>query len=124
MRKVLLVLVALVAFAAIPSVGYAQGNACDNPGQGTPPFCPDPDPGTDGTPGAGGAGGQYDDGQYVDNGNGAGVTLGRAGVGGGDVGSVELAKTGYDVSILALVGGFAIAGGLGLVALQRRRVTS
>src|SRR5215210_9564537 len=103
MRKVLLVLVALVAFAAaIPSVGYAQGNACDNPGQGTPPFCSD---GTDGTPGAGGADGQYDDGQYVDNGNGGGVTLGSAGgvggngVGGNGVGSVELAKTGYEVSI-------------------------
>ena len=42
------------------------------------------------------------------------------GVGGGGVGGVTLARTGSDAWILALVGGVALAGGLGLLAAQRR----
>jgi hypothetical protein len=45
------------------------------------------------------------------------------GVGGGGVGgvtSVALARTGFDAWILAALGGLALAGGLGLLAAQRR----
>jgi len=45
---------------------------------------------------------------------------GNVGVGGGGVGGVNLARTGSDAWILALVGGVALAGGLGLLAAQRR----
>ena len=45
---------------------------------------------------------------------------GDVGHGGGGVGGVTLARTGSDVWILALVGGVALAGGLGLLAAQRR----
>jgi LPXTG-motif cell wall-anchored protein len=41
------------------------------------------------------------------------------GVGGGSE-SVELAETGFDAWILALVGGLALAGGLGILVAQRR----
>jgi hypothetical protein len=43
------------------------------------------------------------------------VTTSRGGVGG-----VVLARTGFEAWILALVGGAALAGGIGLLALQRR----
>jgi hypothetical protein len=43
------------------------------------------------------------------------VTTNRGGVGG-----VVLARTGFEAWILALVGGAALAGGIGLLALQRR----
>ena len=39
---------------------------------------------------------------------------------GGGVDSVELAQTGFDAWVLALIGGFSLAGGLGLLAAQRR----
>jgi LPXTG-motif cell wall-anchored protein len=45
---------------------------------------------------------------------------GNVGHGGGGVGGVTLAQTGSDAWILALVGGVALAGGLGLLAAQRR----
>jgi hypothetical protein len=48
-----------------------------------------------------------------------GVGGGVGGVGGG-VGGVGLAVTGFDAWILALVGGAVVAGGLGLLAAQRR----
>jgi hypothetical protein len=41
------------------------------------------------------------------------------GVGGG-VNSVTLARTGFDAWVLALIGGLSLAGGLGLLAAQRR----
>ena len=44
---------------------------------------------------------------------------GAHGVGGG-VQSVSLARTGFDAWILALLGGLSAAGGLGLLAAQRR----
>ena len=42
------------------------------------------------------------------------------GVGGGHVSSVHLARTGFDAWVLALLGGVAVAGGIGLLAAQRR----
>ena len=42
------------------------------------------------------------------------------GVGGGGVQSVTLARTGFDAWVLALLGGVSLAGGLGLLAAQRR----
>ena len=47
------------------------------------------------------------------------VGVRSVGVSGG-VGGVSLARTGFDAWILALVGGASLAGGLGLLALQRR----
>jgi LPXTG-motif cell wall-anchored protein len=47
------------------------------------------------------------------------VGVGGGGVGGG-VTSVTLARTGFDAWVLALIGGAALAGGLGLLAVQRR----
>ena len=37
--------------------------------------------------------------------------------------SVELARTGFDVGVLALFGGIALASGLALLVMQRRRVS-
>jgi hypothetical protein len=48
----------------------------------------------------------------------SGVTSG--GVGGGGVQAVTLAATGFDAWVLALIGGVSAAGGLGLLAAQRR----
>src|SRR5215218_10041077 len=50
---------------------------------------------------------------------GADVT-GVGGVGGGGVQSVTLARTGFDAWVLALIGGLTLAGGIGLLAAQRR----
>jgi hypothetical protein len=47
------------------------------------------------------------------------VSGGGGGVGGG-VQSVTLARTGFDAWVLALLGGLSVAGGLGLLAAQRR----
>ena len=44
---------------------------------------------------------------------------GSGGVGGGAQ-SVTLARTGFDAWVLALIGGVSLAGGLGLLAAQRR----
>jgi hypothetical protein len=55
------------------------------------------------------------------HGHGGGVTTGHVGgVGGGGVGGVTLARTGFDAWVLALIGGLSLAGGLGLLAAQRR----
>ena len=48
------------------------------------------------------------------------VSHGGGGVGGGEVQSVTLARTGFDAWVLALLGGVSLAGGLGLLAAQRR----
>ena len=48
------------------------------------------------------------------------TSFGHGGGHGGGVGGVTLARTGADAWILALVGGVALAGGLGLLAAQRR----
>jgi len=44
--------------------------------------------------------------------------------GGGGVGGVSLARTGFEAWILALIGGAALAGGVGMLALRRRGVLS
>ncbi len=44
--------------------------------------------------------------------------------GGGGGGGVSLARTGFDAWILALIGGAALAGGVGMLALRRRGVLS
>lgn len=67
----------------------------------------------------------------VDNGHGHGDVDGRGhGHGGGDVtvsggvgggvGGVTLARTGFDAWIFALIGGALLAGGIGILAAQRR----
>ena len=50
--------------------------------------------------------------------------VGGGNVSGGGVGGVTLARTGFDAWILALVGGAALAGGVGMLALRRRSVVS
>jgi len=62
--------------------------------------------------------------------NNNGVDDDNEGVGGGDddddddsVESVELARTGFDVGLLALFGGIALASGLALLIVQRRRIS-
>jgi hypothetical protein len=47
-------------------------------------------------------------------------SVGVGGVGGGGVGGVTLARTGFDAWALALLGGLSLAGGIGLLAAQRR----
>ncbi len=54
-----------------------------------------------------------------DHGVGGGAVHGVGGIGGG-VGGVRLAVTGFDAWILAALGGLSLAGGLGLLAAQRR----
>src|SRR5215204_2952732 len=57
-------------------------------------------------------------------GQGGGVGVRNFGVGGGGVGGVggvTLARTGFEAWALALMGGLSVAGGLGLLAAQRRR---
>ncbi len=67
-----------------------------------------------------GRGGDFDHhGRGGDFGVGGGGVHGVGGVGGG-VGGVTLARTGFDAWILALVGGAALAGGVGMLALRRR----
>ena len=61
-------------------------------------------------------------GGHVSGGHVSGVGGGHVsggGVGGG-VQSVSLARTGFDAWVLALLGGLSVAGGLGLLAAQRR----
>ena len=43
-----------------------------------------------------------------------------AAVASGGVGGVTLARTGFDAWALALLGGLSLAGGIGLLAAQRR----
>ena len=75
----------------------------------------------------GGEGGGDGDGDGDDGGEGGGdssddddVTSSGGGTGGGSVESVTLAQTGFDAWVLALIGGLSLAGGLGLLAAQRR----
>jgi hypothetical protein len=59
-------------------------------------------------------------GRFHGGGVGGGVGVRGGGVGGGGVGGVGLAVTGFDAWIVALIGGGLLAGGLGLLAAQRR----
>ena len=65
-------------------------------------------------------GGDVDGDGDVDGVGGGGVSTFGVGGGHGGVGGVTLARTGFDAWILALIGGAALAGGLGLLAAQRR----
>jgi LPXTG-motif cell wall-anchored protein len=148
MTKVLALLVALVAFAAIPSVAFAgdggdggervegpcqrggdceqeneieEGNVRGDVGQQNCIATGDCHQSIDQSRrtkihrSVVGVGGHDDD---DDN----GVTTGNVAVGGG-VGGVTLARTGADAWIFALIGGVALAGGIGLLSVQRRRQT-
>jgi len=74
----------------------------------------------------GGGGGDFDgdndgvSGDDDDDVSGHGHGHGGGDVGGGSVQSVNLARTGFDAWVLALIGGISLAGGLGLLAAQRR----
>ncbi|CAA9515078.1 MAG: hypothetical protein AVDCRST_MAG17-2229 [uncultured Solirubrobacterales bacterium] len=70
----------------------------------------------------------FDGDTFVDD-NDNGVDDDNEGVGGGDdndndgVEGVQLARTGFDVGLLALFGGIALASGLALLIVQRRRTS-
>ena len=72
--------------------------------------------------GVGGGEGDRDHVRHGVSGHGGGVGggVGGGGVGGGGVQSVSLARTGFDAWVIALLGGVSLAGGLGLLAAQRR----
>jgi hypothetical protein len=160
MKKVLLLLVALAAFAAFPAMALAQNGFEENEGE----VEGDQEAESEAGGGSAGSGGQAGGGQSAvqqcqvgvgncdqsidqsqtfnqfgqggngdDNGEGhghggdvdrfghGGVDAGHVGgVGGGGVGGVTLARTGFDAWVLALIGGLSLAGGLGLLAAQRR----
>jgi len=67
-----------------------------------------------------GGGGQFGQGGGQGGGGGGQFGQGGGGVGGGGVQSVQLARTGFDAWMLALLGGLSLAGGLGLLVAQRR----
>ncbi len=78
--------------------------------------------GVDDRSGSGGGGGEGGDGDDGDSSGGGNVTSSGGsggGIGGGSE-SVTLAQTGFDAWVLALLGGLSLAGGLGLLAAQRR----
>ena len=73
--------------------------------------------------GDGGDGDGDGDGVGGDDGEGGGDVTSSGGTGGaigGGSESVTLAQTGFDAWVLALLGGLSLAGGLGLLAAQRR----
>ena len=146
MSKVLTLLVALALFAALPAVAAAQGT--EPSGEGDVISSGNEQEGEieqDAEAGSGGNAGnqacliQQNAGRDAnaacnqeqnfldvnrngvndrDEGHHRGV--GVSGVGGVGVESVTLARTGFDAWVLALIGGAALAGGLGLLAAQRR----
>jgi hypothetical protein len=64
-------------------------------------------------------GGGDDDDVSGDNDDNGDNDVSTSGVGGGNVESVTLARTGFDAWLLALFGGLSLAGGLSLLVLQR-----
>jgi hypothetical protein len=70
--------------------------------------------------GAGGHARHQGHGGHHGHGGHGGVVHGVGGGVGGGVTSVALARTGFDAWILAALGGLSLAGGLGLLAAQRR----
>ena len=65
-----------------------------------------------------GRGGDFDHDRVHGQGGG---NVGVSGVGGGGVGGVTLARTGFEAWAVALMGGLSVAGGVGLLAVKRRR---
>ena len=66
-------------------------------------------------------GGDFDHDRHGVGGGDVGVSgVGGGGGVGGGVGSVTLARTGFDAWVLALIGRLSVAGGIGLLAAQRR----
>jgi hypothetical protein len=153
MKKLLGLLVAVVALAAIPSVAFAgngpdrvegpcqrggdceqensvEGNVSGNVAQQNCIATGDCTQSIDQSRvtnvsrfGVGGRGHGHGvtTGRFGVGGGGVGVTgVGGVGGGGGGVGGVTLARTGADAWILALIGGLAVAGGVGILAAQRR----
>jgi hypothetical protein len=150
MKKVLLLLVALAAFAAFPAMAFAGDNGGNEQENEVEVGEQENESGQDTNADNGGqagnqtgtcqqvAGGDadcsidqsqnFERNVFIDNnGNGVdddeeGVGGGHVtrGVGGGGVGGVTLARTGFDAWVLALIGGLSLAGGLGLLAAQRR----
>src|SRR5215218_2279194 len=146
MSKVLGMLVALAIFAAVPAVAFGQDNASHNHqsghidqsasagsggNAGNQAAIVQQNAGRDanaavnqsqnfstGGAGVSGRGGGNVSGRNVGGGNVGGGHVHGGGVGGGGVGGVTLARTGFDAWVLALAGGAALAGGLGLLAAQ------
>ena len=149
MSKVLGMLVALAIFAAVPAVAFGQdtvssgntqegeieqsasagsgGNAGNqgaivqqNAGEDANAAVNQQQNFSTGGANVHGRGGHHFRGHGGDvNGHGHGG-VSSFGVGGGGVGGVTLARTGFDAWVIALLGGVSLAGGLGLLAAQRR----
>src|SRR5215211_2024838 len=144
MSKVLGMLVALAIFAAVPAVAFGQDNASHNEQSGH--IDQSASAGSGGNAGNQGAIVQQNAGRDANaavnqqqnfSTGGANVT-GRGGDfrghghggrnfgqgGGVGVSGVGVASTGFEAWILALIGGAALAGGVGMLALRRRGVLS
>src|SRR5215211_882056 len=144
MSKVLGMLVALAIFAAVPAVAFGQDNASHNEQSGH--IDQSASAGSGGNAGNQGAIVQQNAGRDANaavnqqqnfSTGGANVT-GRGGDfrghghggrnfgqgGGVGVSGVAVASTGFEAWILALIGGAALAGGVGMLALRRRGVLS
>ena len=151
MSKVLGMLVALAIFAAIPAVAFGQdtissGNTQDgdidqsasagsggnagnqgaivqqNAGRDANAAVNQQQNFSTGGANVTGRGGDFRGHGHGGRNFGQGGGVGVSGVGGGGgVGGVTLARTGFEAWALALMGGLSVAGGLGLLAAQRRR---
>ena len=143
MSKVLGLLVALAMFAAVPAVASAQGTQPSGGGTVSSGNTQTGTIGQDADAGSGGnAGNQacliqqnagrdanaacnqsqnFSTGGAVARRGVVGFNRGATGVSGvSGVQGVTLARTGFDAWVLALIGGVSVAGGLGLLAAQRR----
>ena len=120
MSKVIALLAALALFAAIPAVAAAQTEPDGGGDTVSSGNTQDADIEQEAEAGGNGENGHHGRGGG-NAGNQAAICQQNAG---GDVQTVELAETGFDVWVLALLGGLALAGGAGLLAAQRlgRRV--
>ncbi len=149
MSKVVAMLAALALFCAVPAMAFAQGDTISSGNTQDADVEQEASAGSGGNAGNQAAvvqqnagddaiaevnqsqnfrtGGVVTHGRVHGHGHGHGGRVhgvggrvhGVGGVGGG-VGGVGLAVTGFDAWIVALVGGGLLAGGLGLLATQRR----
>jgi hypothetical protein len=120
MSKLLGVLVALVIFGALPAIAAAQTppSEGDTVSSGN---TQDADIEQEAEAGQGGEAAHEAGGDFRGHGGGrVHGDSGGVGGGGGGVGGVTLARTGFDSWILAVLGGLSLAGGIGLLAAQRR----